>query len=81
MTAVEAYERRRINEAGTLLLFLDLQKAFDLVPYELLVAKLYLAGSGTKLGSLIENLKRRTEVRVRIGSRLSAAFLYARGIR
>ncbi|KAI4293489.1 hypothetical protein PAPHI01_2763, partial [Pancytospora philotis] len=81
MTTLEVCERRRINNVGTQLLFLDLQKAYDLVPQDLLIEKLTRAGLGPRFVRLVESLYQRTSVRVRIGSALSDTFLYERGVR
>ncbi|KAI4293395.1 hypothetical protein PAPHI01_2669, partial [Pancytospora philotis] len=75
MTTLEVCERRRINNVGTQLLFLDLQKAYDLVPQDLLIEKLTRAGLGPCFVRLIGSLYQRTSVRVRIGSAPSDTFL------
>ena len=78
---LESCQRRRIRGKDTLLCFLDLRKAYDLVPHDRLISKLYKAGLGVRMTKFIEKMYENTYMRVRIGKSLTEAFKYERGVR
>ena len=65
----------------TYILYLDLKKAYDLVPHSRLIEKVKRMGYGPKLIRYIENMYKETTCAVRIQGRLSEAFKYERGVR
>lgn len=81
MTALEICERRKIVTKGTILIFIDLAKAYDRVPQALLMSKLRRTGLGARTVNLIEALYRKTALRVRLGKEVSEPFKYERGVR
>lgn len=78
---LEACQRRKIREDPTLLLFLDLKKAYDMVPHDELVNRLYKLGLGRTMISYIKELYKNTSIRVRINDRISQTVSYMRGVR
>ena len=78
---LECCQRRRAKEEDTLLCFLDLKKAYDLVPHDKLISKLYKAGLGNKMISFIKRMYENTFMRVRVGDSVSESFKYERGVR
>jgi hypothetical protein len=75
---VEAIERRREQKLLSFLMFVDLSKAYDVVPHEAMFAKLYQIGVRGRMLAYIRALYELSEVRVR-GS--SNAFRLNRGLR
>ena len=78
---LESCQRRKIRGKNTLLCFLDLRKAYDLVPHERLILKLKRLGLGSKMINFIRRMYDNTFMRVRIGSNLTEPFRYERGVR
>ena len=78
---IECCQRRKIMGEPTILGFLDLKKAYDLVPHSLLLDKLLDAGLGKKFISFICRMYENTTLRVRSGNVIGEAFAYKRGVR
>lgn len=78
---LEACQRRLYDGEYTYLLFLDLKKAYDMVPHELLFAKLKKLGFSDRFTRLLQKMYENTYIRVRIGSSLSERVKYSRGVR
>lgn len=78
---LESCQRRKIRDKNTLLCFLDLRKAYDLVPHERLLSKLQSVGLGHKMINFIRRMYDNTFMRVRIGNNLTEPFRYERGVR
>lgn len=78
---LESCQRRRITDKNTLLCFLDLRKAYDLVPHDRLISKLKAVGLGYKMINFIKRMYENTFMRVRIGENLTEPFRYERGVR
>jgi hypothetical protein len=77
----EIIRRRKIKGLKTYALFLDFQKAFDVVPHGALFRKLKLTGvSGTML-QFIMALYAQSQVAVRTGDEVSEPFELMRGVR
>ena len=81
VTLLECCQRRRIIEKNTILCFLDLRKAYDLVSHELLLKKLKNKGLGNKFINFIGNMYSNTKMQVRCDNMLSNSFEYQRGVR
>ena len=81
LTAIEAVRRRRISDQVTWMIFLDLKKAYDLVPHRLILSKLERKGFGPKFVNMIKALYQTTELQVRLDGKLSESFVYERGVR
>ena len=62
-------------------LFLDLKKAYDLVPHKRLIKKIESKGYGPKLIRFIKNMYENTECKVRVQDKTSKPFIYERGVR
>ena len=62
-------------------MFLDLKKAYDLVPHKRLIAKIKRAGYGPRLTKFIENMYKETKCRVRVQNMYTEPFEYQRGVR
>ena len=75
---LEAIQRRREQQMKTYLLFVDLTKAYDVVPHEAMFAKLRQIGVRGRMLQYIRALYESSEVRVR-GS--STTFQLNRGLR
>jgi hypothetical protein len=71
---VEILQRRRLMGLTTFALFVDLKKAYDMVPQEALFAKLRRFGIRGKCYRFVVELYRRSTIRVRVGSGASASF-------
>jgi hypothetical protein len=71
---VEALKRRRLAHQPTLGLFIDLKKAYDMVPHEALFAKLRRFGIRGRCLEFIRGLYGRSTIRVRLGHGSGAAF-------
>lgn len=78
---LECCQRRKIRDKDTYLCFLDLKKAYDMVPHDLLIAKLHRVGLGNKMINFIKLMYENTFMRVRIGDKLTNQFKYERGVR
>ena len=75
---VEAIQRRREQGLLTFLMFVDLSKAYDVVPHEAMFAKLHQIGVRGRMLAFIRVLYESSEVRVR-GS--TTTFKLDRGLR
>ena len=71
---VEALKRRRLAHQPTLGLFIDLKKAYDMVPHEALFAKLRRFGIRGRCLDFIGGLYGRSTIRMRLGHGSGAAF-------
>ncbi|KAL6121049.1 hypothetical protein NUSPORA_02097 [Nucleospora cyclopteri] len=80
-TLVEVAQRRMRNNLETWVAFLDLKKAFDLVPHYLLMKKLREKGIGEMFCKLIENIYEKTECEVRINDATFEGFSVGKGVR
>jgi exonuclease III len=82
---VEILQRRRLMGLPTFALFVDLKKAYDMVPHAAMFAKLRRFGIRGKCYKFLVELYRRSTIRVRVGSGPSASFTEAfdleRGLR
>jgi exonuclease III len=78
---LEICQRRSYNGIDTILCFLDLRKAYDLVPHQRLMDKIQLMGFGNKFREFMENMYSNTLIRVRAGTAYSEEFKYQRGVR
>ena len=77
----ECCQRRKIRDKNTIICFLDLKKAYDMVSHELLVKKLKRKGLGNKFINYIENMYKSTKMKVKMGDIVSEEFIYERGVR
>ncbi|KAL6121636.1 hypothetical protein NUSPORA_01409 [Nucleospora cyclopteri] len=71
MSLIESVQRRNREGSKTWVTFLDLKKAYDLVPHDLLIKKLKMKGLGKKFIKVIESLYKANKSCVRVGSTLS----------
>lgn len=78
---LESCQRRKILGLDTVLCFLDLRKAYDLVPHERLFDKLAAAGLGQTMIGFIRRMYANTHMRVRIDNACSRPYKYDRGVR
>ena len=78
---LECCQRRKIRNKNTILCFLDLKKAYDLVSHKLLIKKLKRKSLGNKFISYIEKMYQNTKMKVKIDDELSDEFKYERGVR
>ena len=78
---LEACQRRSIRGQDTVLCFLDLRKAYDLVPHDRLIFKLRKFGLGSKMIDFIERMYEDTFMRVRVNNQLTESFKFERGVR
>ncbi len=78
---LEACQRRKIIGKDTLICFLDLKKAYDMVPHNRLIYKLQKVGLGNKMISFIKKMYDNTYMQVRINNDLTNSFKYERGVR
>jgi len=78
---IEILQRRKNAGKETYLCFLDLKKAYDMVPHKRLLYKLRTAGLGEKMTNYIEEMYRTSNMVVRVGSECSEPFKYGRGVR
>lgn len=78
---LECCQRRRFKDAPTSLLFLDLKKAYDLVPHDALVNRLKRLGIGLRMTRFILELYANTFMRIRVTNDLSERIAYERGVR
>jgi hypothetical protein len=82
---VEILQRRRLMGLPTFAVFVDLKKAYDMVPHEAMFAKLRRFGIRGKCYKFLVELYRRSTIRVRVGHGASASFTDAfdleRGLR
>jgi hypothetical protein len=82
---VEAIQRRRLAGLPTFGLFIDLKKAYDMVPQEAVFAKMRRFGIRGRCYDFIVALYRRSTIRVRLGHGTGAAYTepfdLARGLR
>jgi endonuclease/exonuclease/phosphatase (EEP) superfamily protein YafD len=78
---LESCQRRKIRDQNTILCFLDLRKAYDMVPHERLLYKLKRFGLGDKMINFIKRMYENTFMRVRVNNQLTESFRYERGVR
>ena len=78
---LESCQRRKIQGKDTLLCFLDLRKAYDMVPHERLISKLVQIGIGHRMINFVKRMYENTFMRIRIGKNLTEPFRYERGVR
>jgi exonuclease III len=78
---LEICQRRQNEGRETILLFLDLKKAYDLVPHERLIQKLAAKGLGSKMLNMIRNMYQNTFMKVKVGDIITEAYMYRRGVR
>jgi hypothetical protein len=71
---VEAIQRRRLAGLPTFGLFIDLKKAYDMVPQEAVFAKMRRMGIRGRCYEFIVALYRRSTIRVRLGHGTGAAY-------
>lgn len=81
MCLIEAVQRRCAKGQDTLMCFLDLKKAYDLVPQERLFVKLVGLGIGAKMMKFIRSLYAGTRMKVRLKGGVSEGFENLRGVR
>ena len=81
VSLLECCQRRKFNHKDTYLLFLDLKKAYDMVPHKRLIEKMRKFQFGPKLIRFIESMYQNTYMRVKVGTQLSESFKYERGVR
>jgi hypothetical protein len=75
---LECCQRRKIRELPTILCFLDLKKAYDMLPHKRLFWKLRRIGLGDKMVSFIERMYNNTYMQVRVNDKLTEPFKYER---
>lgn len=80
-TLLECCQRRKFKNENTVLCFLDLKKAYDMVPHQKLIDKLVKKQLGSKLIDFIKSMYSNTKMRVKIGDSKSNTFEYKRGVR
>lgn len=78
---VEVCQRRKIRGKDTFLCFLDLKKAYDMVPHNMLLSTLRQVGLGDIFIKFIERMYNNTYLKMRIGNLLGQSFKYERGVR
>jgi len=78
---LEVLQRQLLSGVGTAVCFLDLKKAYDMVPHKQLIHKLRLKGVEPKTTRFLEEMYRNTKLQVRIGDSTSNAVKYGRGVR
>ena len=78
---LECCQRRKIRNQDTILCFLDLKKAYDMVPHGRLLYKLKKFGLGHKMINFIKRMYDNTFMRVKINNKLTEPFRYERGVR
>ena len=81
MSLIEIVQRRQFSGLNTILCFIDLKKAYDMVPHKILIEKLTRFGFGPKFTGFMKELYDNTKMRVRIENQLSEEFNYKRGVR
>lgn len=80
-TLLECCQRRKLKGKNTVLAFLDLRKAYDLVPHDKLFNKIASVGLGPVLVGFLKRMYAKTRLRVRINDELGEAVSYKRGVR
>ena len=78
---LEACQRRKAMGLDTVLCFLDLRKAYDLVPHDILLNKLRAKGLGHRMVDFIARMYEHTYMRARADKSVSRRFKYERGVR
>ncbi len=82
--AIALYEvvtRRKLCGQPTYATFIDFKKAYDTVPHEALLRKLWCVGVQGRTLAFIRSLYQNSRVAVRVGTDLSDAFPLERGLR
>jgi hypothetical protein len=80
-TLLECCQRRRLRGLDTVLGFLDLKKAYDMVPHDRLFNKLAAAGIGPTCIRFLRAMYENTFIRVRLGNQVGDPVPYKRGVR
>jgi endonuclease/exonuclease/phosphatase (EEP) superfamily protein YafD len=78
---IEACQRRKNEGLDTVVLFLDLKKAYDMVPHTRLIQKLKASGIGNTMLRFINNMYEETHMKVRVDNETTSSFKYSRGVR
>jgi len=81
LTLMEVVRRRNAKKLGTIILFIDFKKAYDLVPREALLYKLEACGVRGKTLAFLEGIYARSFMKVRVGGILANEFQVFRGCR
>ena len=68
---LESCQRRRISGKDTILCFLDLKKAYDMVPHQRLFWKLKRIGLGNKMINFIQRMYENTYMKVKVNGKFS----------
>jgi exonuclease III len=77
----EVCSRRALSGQSTYALFVDFRKAYDTVPHEALLRKLWCIGIRGRAFNFVKALYSSSEVVVRVGSTVSEPFSLRRGLR
>jgi hypothetical protein len=78
---LELLQRRKNLNLNTTVCFLDFRKAYDLVPHNLITAKLKSIGISGKILTFITNLYIGNQMNVKFNNAYSRFFEYKRGLR
>jgi exonuclease III len=81
VTLYEVCTRRSLKGLPTYAAFIDFRKAYDMVPHEALMRKLWCIGVRGRTLAFIKSLYHKSEVSVRVGSTMSEPFLLNKGLR
>ncbi|MGL5636332.1 MAG: RNA-directed DNA polymerase, partial [Bacteroidales bacterium] len=78
---IECCQRRKLRGEKTILCFLDMKKAYDMVPHRRLISTLRSVGLGKVFTDFIQRMYENTTLRIRIGNQTGESFQYKRGVR
>lgn len=79
---LECCQRRKyISKENTFICFIDLKKAYDLVPHKLLIENISKIGLGKIFTNFVKRMYNNTNMAVRLGNQVSEPFPYKRGVR
>lgn len=81
LTLIEAVRRRKVEGLGTIIVFIDFKKAYDVVPKSALLYKLRKAGVDGKTLKFLEALNRGSRTQVKVGKYKSRVIELLRGCR
>ncbi|KAL5520166.1 hypothetical protein ACEPAG_1826 [Sanghuangporus baumii] len=81
LTLIEAVRRRKVEGLGTIIVFIDFKKAYDVVPKSALLYKLRKAGVDGKTLKFLEALNMRSRTQVKVGNYKSRVIELLRGCR
>jgi hypothetical protein len=81
MSLTEICQRRRLASLTTFIGFIDLRKAYDLVPHGLLIERMNEKHLGSKIIKLTKALYSDTKMMVKYNGSYSSLFKYSRGVR